>query len=288
MKNDRTMLSKNYIFIVLIVLLLFNTAFSAQEYDWKPQPRKAALMLIIAHPDDEEYFGGIIPYYAVVLKLPVVVICMTTSSSMPNRKDEMRRAIWKYGMRNEPIFADFPDCCYGKTLEENWKMWGGKDAAVSFLTSQIRKYKTDVIMTHAFDGEYGHPNHMACAYATAEAFIAASDSSKYKEQLDNLELWQPKKLYIHDYPNYGRITRHSWDMKFTELGGKSSLEVANEGLKCHKSQAKIVASGEELWGLYATTVGQDIIAKDNFFENIDLSIYFKQQMPTGNLGASRK
>lgn len=268
---------KRFLLSSIMILFIFNCFLFAQEFDWQPQPEKAAFMIIFAHPDDEGiWFGGAIPYYAVVKNLPTVAICMTTTSWLPERKSEMECAIWKYGMKNPPIFADFPDCCYQTNIVENWKEWGGQEKVVGYLTQQIRKYRPDVILTHGFNGEYGHPNHMVTAYATVEAVFAAMDSTAFPEQLKSLSVWQVPKLYIHNFPNYGNITTHSWRMKCKELGDRSPKEVANEALKCHVSQGENKVRDpqySENFGLYFTSVGPDSIAKDDFFEHIDISKY---------------
>jgi hypothetical protein len=55
------------------------------------------------------------------------------------------------------------------------------------------------------------------------AFEAAGDPAQFPEQLDSLEVWQPKNLYLHLYPE--RSFTHSWTMQLDELGGKSPVEM---------------------------------------------------------------
>lgn len=172
---------------------------SSVAVDSSYQPQKAALMIVTAHPDDEVYnFGGAITYYSVVRKLPVVLICMTSEPKL--REDELRCACRKYGMRNEPIFGRFSNCCYGGTVEENWEKWGGREKVVGYLTEQIRRYKPDVLLGHDLKGELrAHPNHICSALALIDAYRAASDKNKFPEQLAELSPWQAKKLYLHFY-----------------------------------------------------------------------------------------
>jgi LmbE family N-acetylglucosaminyl deacetylase len=241
-------------------------------YDWQPYPDKCALMVIHAHADDEAvFFGGSIPYYSVVRKLPVVDV-MTTISSTSLRANELRDACWTYGLRYEPVFLQFSDCCGEGTLDDAWAAWGGKDNVVGAMVQQIRRFKPDVVLTHDFGGEYGHPNHMGAGIAAAEACKAAGDGSKYA---DAGAPWEVKKCYVHLLPNNRFF--HYWDTPFDALGGKTARQVANEGLLKHASQGAWATAGidenSRFWGLYYTSVGPDIIAENDFFENIDISGY---------------
>ena len=65
-----------------------------------------------------------------------------------------------------------------------------------------------------------------------------------------------------------------WDTPLTRFDGKTGFEMAKEGFKCHVSQHKyelaVIRNGRcscRFFGLYRTTVGNDVTGKD-FFENI--------------------
>lgn len=277
-------------------------------------PERAAMMLVFAHPDDEGgYSGGAIPYYAVVRKLPVVVVMLTRCAWVENRHLEMNAAMRRYGLPYDAVFADFPDCGYDypRNVDYVWRRWAGvrhedaleppnketrieaaargREAAIGFVTQQIRRFKPAVILTHDFDGEYGHPNHCAVAQATAAAFERAADRNACADQLagpDALEPWQTSKLYIHLWDKAPHW--HDWDMDCPELegmapSGRRPVDVANWALECHASQGEqLVEIGEtdtsshddaRRWGLYASTVGPDRIARNDFFENIDVSVF---------------
>jgi LmbE family N-acetylglucosaminyl deacetylase len=239
------------------------------QHIWQPQPEQAALMHVFSHPDDESiFFRGAIPYYRVVRDLPVVGICMANNDQVPYdilRRDELRNAFWTMGMRNPPIFGNFPDNCFGQPEECTLNSWD-LDAAVEYLTEQIRRYRPEVILTHDFNGEYGHPNHIVTALATSEAYAAASDPLRYPDQLIELDVWQPLKLYVHLYdPN---SWEHDWDTPYPELGGRSAQDIVASGILCHVSQAATFRENRGWkFGLYATEVGFDA-GDSNFFENI--------------------
>ena len=205
-------------------------------YDWQPQPGKAALMVVFAHPDDEEAsFGGTLPYYSVVRGLPVVAIC--TANDVAVEKDRMRRkelecAFWTCGLRHKPLYANFPDNCYGRPISCCLDSWGFDDI-VRYLTAQFRKYRPDVILTHDFHGEYGAPNHIVTGMACFDAFYAAADPDAYPEQLDSLDTWQPAKFYAHQC--LINSWTHDWDTLCPELAGKTPRQVAAEAITCHFS-----------------------------------------------------
>jgi LmbE family N-acetylglucosaminyl deacetylase len=252
----------------------FKPEVMAAQYDWNPQPEKAALMLVFAHPDDETAsFGGTIPYYAAVRKLPVIAIC--TANQEKVEKDHMRRkeleyAMWTYGLRNKPLYANFPDDCYGRPVSCCLESWG-LDRITGVLTGMIRKYKPDVILTHDFHGEYGAPNHIVTGLAAFDAFFAAGNPEQYPGQLDSLEVWQPKKFYAHQC--LINSWTHDWNTPYPELGGRTPLQVASEGILCHFSQtARLNPEEGKVFGLLKSQVGEDK-EKNDFFENIDLSIY---------------
>ncbi len=275
-------------------MLFLSAASYSQPYDWQPIPEKAALMVFSAHPDDEgSSFGGALCHYTVCRQLPVILVAVTSGDYYgPDagliREDELRCAVWNYGMRHEPIFTRFADCCYldGGNLESNWIAWGGQDYTVGVFTELIRRYRPDVVMCHdLLNGEYGHPNHKASGIAAAEAYFAAADPTRYPDQLATLDTWQAKKCYVHLHPtNSGR---HWWNIPCDELGGQTPQYWTTEGLHCHVSQGGqgFSAPASSDFGLYDTQVGLDTIPND-YMQNIDLSYYFYKPNEPENLNAN--
>jgi LmbE family N-acetylglucosaminyl deacetylase len=276
-------------------------------YPPTPPPDRAALMLVLAHPDDEAYCGGAIPYYALVRRLPVLVVIMTRTAWIPHRCREMHAAMRRYGLPYDAVIGPFADCGfkYPDNLDYVWRRWAGEDhedalepfdertrvgavrqgraAAVGFVAGLIRRHRPLVILTHDLAGEYGHTNHIAVAQATVAAFERAADPDAFAEQLtgaDALRPWQASKLYVHLHEQHPHM--HDWDMSCAELAGlaptgDTPVDVMNWGLKCHVSQSK---QGDHYvsyehhdprrWGLYATTVGPDVAARNDFFENVEV------------------
>jgi LmbE family N-acetylglucosaminyl deacetylase len=281
-------------FILLFIIGAYCPAFAQ---DWQPRPEKAALMLASTHQDDEGiFFGGTLTHYSVIRGLPVILLAVTDGGGTSNyqsgdmqahaaqaalRNEELLCAAWTYGMRHQPVFGPFPNCCSGLSLDEVRQEWGGEDVIIGFFVEQIRKYRPDVMVGHDFNGEYGHSEHQVTGRAFAEAFHLAGDSAAYPGQLDSLEVWQPLKLYVH--LNDSNPVTHSWSIPYPELDGKTTAEVTNEGLACHESQGdmRVAEPGTQFgdwpateFGLNATMVGPDVDFNNDFFQNIDTTGYF--------------
>ncbi len=249
---------------------------------FQPRPAKAALMSVGCHPDDEGIFlGGTITYYAQVRKVPVVHILMTDGAGGQNhrtqdgsdfantmvtqdgetiylREGEMYNTARVYGLPSKPVLAGFGDGASG-----SW--WNSSSpetsAGVIFMVEQIRLYQPDVIVTHAFNGEYGSRDHVATTNVVSEAFDLAADGS-YRPDLG--ATWEVKKLYVHANSSNGvllgpKTMDHSWEERFgvldlsnTTVGfdgdlgffvntdlivDGSSRDIAKQGLRQHASQS---------------------------------------------------
>lgn len=308
--------------IFVLFLIFFSGCVSkgsvlTKKFVYQAQPEKAVIMVISAHPDDEGiFFGGTLPYYVQTLNIPVILISLTTdwlksngsrTSSSINREAEMREAAWRYGLRSEPVFSFFQQNIKYWAIDKAWDRWfdcildyndieDGKIRVSKYLAEQIRLYRPDVIVTHGFKGEYGHPDHKALAYAAVAAFdLAAGKSAVIDDGVTSVtkvfpdgiagKAWQVKKLYIHetDISNSGkifinRLFHDHWEDLSIDTDGdgfsdKSPHQVADYALKAHESQGnQYVASvydtnsrrdyskyPSEWWGLYRSVVGADRI-----------------------------
>ena len=273
----------------------------AQTYDWQPPPNKITLLAVWAHPDDEGIWGGgSLPYYSTVLNVPTMLVCMTYGWGDP-RENELRDAAWTYGLRYEPLFGQFadinssvdPNNPYTNTIDMTWDYWAGvgfkgdgsnveagKARAINYVAEQIRRYRPDVIITHDVNGETGHDNHKATAYAVMRAFYVAADPNATATNLVGLPPWQAQKLYVHLYPT-NQLFHEFWETPYPSLANQTARQVAATGLTRHVSQGPdrwIVASvynptyyrsvwPSEWWGLYASMVGPDTVLTNNTIVN---------------------
>lgn len=229
---------------------------------WGQTPTTAELMVISTHQDDEVlFFGGVIPYYSGELKLDTVVVYATYDNGL--RQHEALEGLWTCGLKQHPVFLNFKDKLY-YTIESALELWG-EEIMTDTLADCIEKYKPQVIVTHDFEGEYGHGQHKAIAYCTVKAVEALAQTEGG---------WDVPKCYIHLYDKNEVVFEWS-TMKLESFSGMTALEVAAAGYDKHKSQHKfgyaVLESGYgdcRRFGLYRTTVGID--TKADMFENIEL------------------
>ena len=253
---------------------------------WEAPVEKADLLFLIAHPDDELLFtGGAIPTYAVEKGKQVEVVYLTPSNT--TRRSEALNGLWAMGVRNYPVFGDFADR-YAKTgkVKDSYKEAGGKQKVMDWVNEIFRRFKPEIVVTHAENGEYGHPQHKMVADAAMECFTLAADATQSPESVQAYGTWQVKKLYLHQYGEEEEQTVLDWDQPLIAFNGKTGAELAAEAFALHVSQKgmgagkgakfkefKVETTGKndypyDHFGLQNTTVGPDE-AKNDFLEHID-------------------
>ncbi|MBQ3079061.1 MAG: PIG-L family deacetylase [Clostridia bacterium] len=240
---------------------------------WKNPPEKADIMLVVTHQDDEVlWFGGLIPYYGVVEDKNVQLVFVTSCGR--NRVQEALNCLWRMGIDTLPEFIGYKDA-YIEDREEALKLWGGSSSIESSLVKRIRDFQPEVIVTHDYNGEYGHPQHKLVAQCMVSAAKAAANPNKHKNTVKEFGVWEVKKVYLH-LSNTGTIYM-DWDTPYEALGMKTPLQVAEEGYQEHKSQLLrySMESGKIFdntkFGLVYTTVGEDV-NKNDFLENTDSAL----------------
>lgn len=141
------------------------------------------------------------------------------------------------------------------------------------MTGFVRRYKPDVLVTQDFNGEYGHGAHRATADAAVKAVTYAANAQKYPDSAAAYGTWSVSKVYVHLYAE--QQLKLDWHVPLTAFDGKDGETIAAEALACHVSQMKHGWAMEEggdndntLFGLYATTVGPDVLGND-LMENIN-------------------
>ena len=239
---------------------------------WQPPAEKADLLVVAAHPDDEVLFmGGTIPYYAGEMKKTVQVACMT--KSMPNRRLELLDCLWLCGVKNYPDIGALRDS-FTTSRKKMYGIWG-EDRSIKLLAQMYRQYKPDVVVTHDFDGEYGHAAHKVTADAAVRALERAAEANSYPDLYAEYGTWDVPKIYIHLYGE--NVVDMDWRKPLEAFGGKTAFKMAQEGFLCHRSQQDTPYVVEDfgpydnsLFGLYRSLVGEDE-ARNDFFENIEAS-----------------
>ncbi len=248
--------------------LFQNGRVSPVQQNWTPTPEKLDLLLVSAHQDDEWlFFAGALPTYIDRGK-EVTVLYMANCNRM--RYGEAMAGMWHGGIHNYPIFLNLEDY-FANSMDQALQRWG-KDTTVTLLVRQLRRYKPEVVLTHAENGEYGHAQHMATSWAVKEAVQKARDESYDPESVREYGAWEVKKLYLHLYE---KNTIHmDWNQPLATFDGRTGLEMATIGFNMHYLiwDDYTIDYGKKYdytaFGLYYSAVGEDV-AKNDFFENID-------------------
>ena len=254
---------------------------------WEPPVEKADILFMVAHPDDEIlFFGGAIPTYAAERKKSVQVVYMTNSNGV--RRSEALNGLWAMGLRNYPVFGWIADKYpISDKVEDGYRGAGGEQKVLEWVTGIFRKYRPEVVVTLAENGEYGHPQHKMAADSAEQCFSLAASAESWPDSARQYGTWQVKKLYHHQYGDEKRPqTVFDWNQPLQAFGGKTGAEVAEEAFAQHVSQqgAGIRRRGQfevftvEKFGvefypynrfvLYSSRVGEDV-EKNDFLEHID-------------------
>lgn len=239
---------------------------------WEPPCEKADLMLLSTHADDEHlFFGGTMPYYAGERGLSVQVVYFCShAASEPYREHEKLNGLWLEGVKNYPVMGSFPDE-YSTSLEEAMTQYNYDDA-VSFISTQLRRFKPLVALGQDLNGEYGHGAHRLTAKALTDAVQLSGSSDYQPASAAQYGVWDTPKTYLHLYPE-NRI-RMDWNIPLTHFGGRTALQMADAGYKAHESQQWCwfyVSDSYKYscaeFGLFRSLVGHDAVGGD-FMENI--------------------
>lgn len=98
----------------------------------------------------------------------------------------------------EQMFTRAVDFGYSKNPKETLEIWD-KELILGDVVTAIRKFKPDVIINrfdHRSPGST-HGHHTSSAMLSVEAFDLANDPKAFPDHLDNLDLWQPKRLFFN-------------------------------------------------------------------------------------------
>jgi LmbE family N-acetylglucosaminyl deacetylase len=245
-----------------------------------------SVLYIAAHPDDEN--TRLIAYLANEKCLRTGYLSLTRGDGGQNligpeqgvelgviRTQELLAARRIDG--GEQFFTRAYDFGYSKTPEETFKKWS-KDSVLSDVVWVIRNFRPDIIITRfATDGSGGHGHHTASAILAEEAFDAAGDPKRFPEQLQYVDVWQPRRLF---YNATNRFRDPNADMSafikldvggYNPLLGKSYGEIAAESRSMHKSQGFGSAKQRGEYFEYFKPVKGDTAGLKDIFEGIDFT-----------------
>lgn len=237
-----------------------------------------SVLYLAAHPDDEN--TALIAYYSKGEKYRTGYLSLTRGDGGQNligsekgaeigiiRTQELLQARSIDG--GEQFFTRAVDFGYSKSEDESLQIWG-KDEVLADVVWIIRKYKPDVIITRfAFGESGGHGHHTASSTLAAEAFKAAADPNRFKEQLKYVEPWQAKRIFWNTWRPEKTEGLIKLDVgHFNPLLGKSYLEIAAESRTMHKSQGFGASAFRGSRFEYLQLFRGDSV-KENIFEGIN-------------------
>lgn len=240
-------------------------------------------LYVAAHPDDEN--TSVITWLVQGRKVRTAYLSMTRGDGGQNligpelgdhlgviRTRELLAARRVDG--GEQMFTRAVDFGYSKTADETMAKWGHQ-ALLSDVVLAIRRFRPDVIVTRfPPDANAGHGHHTASAMLAEEAFAAAADPTRFKEQLTRVRPWQAKRLVWNAFirrstevdPSWLRIDVGTYD----PLLGRSFSEFAGVSRSFHKSQGFGAPERRgELPNYFSHRLGAP--ATSDLFDGVDLT-----------------
>ncbi len=214
-----------------------------------------SVLYLAAHPDDENQV--VIGYMSQTRLMNTGYLSLTRGDGGQNligpeirerlgvvRTQELIQARRMDG--SQQFFTRAVDFGYSKTADETLALWD-KEKIMSDVVWVIRRFRPDVIITRfPPDERAGHGHHTTSAILAAEAFDLAGDAKQFPEQLEHVEPWQPKRLYLNDTDwfteNIDSVTVANDSVIRMDTGvynpllGKSVTEIAALSRSKHESQ----------------------------------------------------
>lgn len=248
----------------IVVLLALTPIVSSAQAPKKYNAAEIQLMLkklnvlgtalyVAAHPDDEN--TRMIAYLANEALYNTAYLSATRGDGGQNligaeirellgiiRTQELLAARRTDG--GQQFFTRANDFGFSKNPSETFNIWD-KEKVLGDFVWVIRNYKPDIIITRfPEDSRAGHGHHTASAMLAKEAFEAASDKSRYADQLDKVDVWEPKRWMFNTHWWFygGRDKMDTTGLMQVDLGtynpliGKSYSEIASLSRSMHKSQ----------------------------------------------------
>lgn len=142
----------------------------------------------------------------------------------------------------EQRFTRAVDFGYSKSSDEALRLWRHPEVLVDIVRA-IRTFRPDVVITRfSPDDAKTHGHHSASARLAREAFRAAADPARFRDELPGLEPWQARRL-LWNKSTWSKPPDADWSNDLpTDVGGYSPLlgeswgEIAGRSRSMHKSQ----------------------------------------------------
>ncbi len=247
------------IVLFISICFLYNASLYAQKSSAEiyAQIKKlgvvGSVLYVAAHPDDEN--NSFLPYLTKERMYRAAYLSLTRGDGGQNligkeqglelgliRTQELLAARAQDGA--EQYFSRAYEFGYSKSSEEALAIWN-HEQVLSDAVWVIRKFQPDIIIARfPPDARAGHGHHSASAIIANEAYIAASDSTKFTEQFKyGVKPWKAKRILWNTF-NFGTVNTTSSSQLNIEVGGynatvgKSYGEIGAEARTMHKSQGE--------------------------------------------------
>ncbi len=149
----------------------------------------------------------------------------------------------------EQYFTRAVDFGYSFSRDETFERWG-RDEILGDFVRMIRRLRPDVVTALSPEGQGGGQHHQASAILAREAFLAAADSTRFPDQLEEgLRPWQAKKFYFSSGFPFGFGLRGGGrpappppgtttiDLaRYDALLGRTYAEIGSDARSMHKCQ----------------------------------------------------
>lgn len=210
------------------------------------------ILYVAAHPDDEN--TRLITYLVNSEHAKVGYLSLTRGDGGQNligselgvelgqiRTQELIKARETDG--GQQLFTRALDFGFSKNPDETLQNWD-KSKVLADVVWAIRSFRPDIIITR-FSTIPGitHGHHTTSAILAEEAFELAGKEDAFPEQLDLVELWQPKRIFFNAYnfggefePELGKRYHVFPVGDFNEVLGRSYSQISAESRTMHKSQ----------------------------------------------------
>ena len=244
-----------------------------------------------AHPDDED--NGLLAMMSHGRGLRTVLVSATRGDGGQNEigpeifqalgvlRTEELLAVHRFDGA-EQYFTRAVDFGYSFSIEESIEKWG-HDEIVGDFVRHIRAIRPDVIAGFVCGGGGGGQHHQASTRLTIEAFRAASDPSRYPEQIrEGLRPWQARRVFCTE--GFGAPEQRGPDLMrvatsgFDPLLGRTYNEVGLEARSMHKCQGTSQllllpgASRSRTYRLKDSVIGEAGVAPRDMFDGIDTTL----------------
>ena len=245
---------------------------SDRVQDWEQPWEQADLLVFPTHSDDEFIFlGGVIPYYVDAGKRVQVAYVVQHDHT---RLHEELDSLWAAGVTHYPVASNKADI-YQNTLGGAMNYYK-QDYMTSYMTEQIRRFKPQVVVGQAEDGDSGHMVHVFGVKCLMDAAAKSGDESFDPSSLESYGVWDVPKTYLHLYGDPADMVTMDFDRPLRSFGGLSAWDAADRAFSFCVSQVQagkyqVYRSDSKhdssKFGLYRSTVGADV-EKNDLFENI--------------------